>query len=241
MIDTSRQREPRLYSETREEASDVSSEPPRAVVGRPFSFSRWAVIALSIMVLLFVGGAIASLVLGPGGSMPSSDAITPVAPSPAAAVAGPNNSAGYKSQAIGDWFLVCAEPPAISSCIAQQQLIDASKSVIFTWSLQRDSNGVLHTLWHIPPDAEPSRGFIIDAGDGRPRPVRFGACDDQGCSIAGILAPDFVDTLQRASTIVAAYVSSSTGKAIRIPLSSRGLPDVLLRLTPPPLPDNAAR
>lgn len=133
---------------------------------------------------------------------------TPAALTSSGATATPTNS--IRSYAFGDWFLVCAAPPAERSCIAQQQITDSSETVFFTWSLQFDAKGVLRSLWQTPADIRTESGFIIDAGDGKPRPVRFSPCDSNGCTVRGVLAPEFLKTLEASPHIVAAYVSAAS-------------------------------
>lgn len=251
MAGTSRRHEPQLYGRGRPpgelEAEEPVGERPVRLGRRVSGVLKIAIVALSMVLLLLVGGVIASFVLGPVPSktvpQPGIPAAPDVAATPDAATtteiatlgspapAAPN-PVRYKSESVGDWFLVCGEAPERPNCFAQQQIMDASQKVIFTWSLLLDSSGTIRTLWRTPADVESQRGFIIDAGDGKPRPVTFESCDAQGCSVRGVLAPEFVKALEAAPRIVAAYVSSKTGSPVRIALSGRGLSDVLQKLSP---------
>jgi len=229
MAEVSRHSEPQIYPEDEPPDPSEQAPGPRGTRSKPRRQAprllKIVVAVLGMVLLLLIGGLIARVVLGPPPTQPVATSAVPAAKAPT-----PAALPRFKSEPFGDWFLVCTEPPAARSCIAQQQVMDSAKAVVFTWSMQLDEKGLLRTLWRIPPDAQPQRGFIIDAGDGKPRPVNFTGCDDKDCSVAGVLAPEFLKSLEGAKAVIAAYVSSKTNKPVRISLSSRGLSDVLAEL-----------
>jgi invasion protein IalB len=146
---------------------------------------------------------------------------TPQQAEPAAPVAAPT------ARTVGSWTLVCpgANVPR-ADCALVQRLVDADKRPLVVWSVTRDTDGTVRTMWQTPTNVDRQRGLVLDVGDGRPRTVPFAACAEQYCVVRGILAPAYLATLAAAPRVTVA-VSDTVGNAATHAFALAGLADGL--------------
>ena len=161
-------------------------------------------------------------------SFPMPWATQPAAASPeAAAEKGPAPPAVtvLRGQPIGDWIFNCGMNPQTSrkQCTIAQQLTDKkTQSVVFAWLIGDDGQGNLVAVWQTPTGVLVNRGVVIDVGTEKPIAVPFTSCISGRCEAVANLAPDFVNTLMRA-TKATATVYTVTGEGLTFSLSVDGL------------------
>lgn len=130
-----------------------------------------------------------------------------------------------RGQPIGDWTFNCGTNPQTSrkQCTIAQQLTDeTSKSVVFAWLIGNDGNGNLIAIWQTPTGVMVNRGVVIDVGTDKPIAVPFTSCIAGHCEAIANLAPDFIETLAKA-TSARATVYTVAGKGLTFNLSVNGL------------------
>jgi len=161
-------------------------------------------------------------------SFPMPWATQPAAASPeAVAEKGPTPPAVtvLRGQPIGDWIFNCGMNPQTSrkQCTIAQQLTDKkTQSVVFAWLIGDDGQGNLVAVWQTPTGVLVNRGVVIDVGTEKPIAVPFTSCISGRCEAVANLAPDFVNTLMRA-TKATATVYTVTGEGLTFSLSVDGL------------------
>lgn len=134
-----------------------------------------------------------------------------------------------KGQPIGDWTLTCGVHPQTSrkQCTIGQQLTDKrTQSVVFAWLIGDDGNGNLVAVWQTPTGVLVNRGLVVDVGIQRPIAVPYTACITGRCEAVANLAPDFVDTLARA-TKATATITTVDGEDMSFALSVKGLAEAI--------------
>lgn len=145
--------------------------------------------------------------------------------------ADPAGASFQKVQDFDDWALLCpTSSPSDITCFIRQQLVSASGSVVFAWSIQKDAKGVLHSVWQTPTGVMLTKGMLMDVGDGKAEGVPFSSCSGHFCNVRAVLAPDYLKKLEDAKSIQAVVASDPDGKAVPFPLSSRGLSAALSAL-----------
>ena len=161
-------------------------------------------------------------------SFPMPWATQPAAASPeAVAEKGPAPPAVtvLRGQPIGDWIFNCGMNPQTSrkQCTIAQQLTDKkTQSVVFAWLIGDDGQGNLVAVWQTPTGVLVNRGVVIDVGTEKPIAVPFTSCISGRCEAVANLAPDFVNTLMRA-TKATATVYTVRGEGLTFSLSVDGL------------------
>jgi invasion protein IalB len=130
-----------------------------------------------------------------------------------------------KGQPIGDWLFNCGTNPqtAKKQCTIAQQLTDKrTQSVVFAWLIGDDGQGNLVAVWQTPTGVLVNRGVILDVGTDRPIAVPFTSCISGHCEAIASLAPDFIETLSKA-TKATATVFTVAGEGLTFSLSVNGL------------------
>ena len=130
-----------------------------------------------------------------------------------------------RGQPIGDWIFNCGMNPQTSKkqCTIAQQLTDEkSKSVVFAWLIGNDGAGNLVAVWQTPTGVLVNRGVVIDVGTEKPIAVPFTSCIAGHCEAIANLAPDFIQTLIKA-TSATATVYTVAGQGLTFNLSVQGL------------------
>lgn len=154
----------------------------------------------------------------------------PAAASPEAQVASAPPAVTFlKGQPIGDWVVNCGTNPqtAKRQCTIAQQLTDKrTQSVVFTWLIGDDGAGNLVGVWQTPTGVLLNRGVVVDIGNDKPIAVPFTSCAPGQCEAIANLAPDFVDTLTKA-TRATATVFTMEGDGLTFALSVNGLAQAL--------------
>ena len=216
---------------------------------------------LAILLPLAAGGVAAYFVFGRDHGTPAPAAPTPVAaasseaphaavpaPAPVANAAAPADAGASdapsspatadaqqpaKVATIGAWTLLC--PPGKTggqACYLQQLAKSADgNSVMLAWSIRVDDKGV-HALWQTPLGVTTSQGLVFDLGDGRPRQLPFSGCA-KSCVVQALFAPDYLASVEAATSIAVALQFGGAAQAARLPLSSAGLAEGLGRLSGP--------
>ncbi|MEJ0013148.1 MAG: invasion associated locus B family protein [Bauldia sp.] len=155
---------------------------------------------------------------------------SPAAASPDAAIASADKPPQppvtvLKGQPIGDWVLNCGVNPQTikKQCTISQQLTDEkSKSVVFAWLIGNDGSGNLVAIWQTPIGILVNRGVVVNLGEEKPVSVPFTSCVTGHCEAVANLAPDFIQTLARA-TSATATVYTVAGQGLTFKLSVNGL------------------
>jgi invasion protein IalB len=206
---------------------------PRRKPGRARTWTAALTIAALIIAGLAVGLYFYLSTSGKPGPATVAVVSTPAAtpgqqPSPSVAAPTPVK---MQTQTFGDWIVGC---PADQSgpCTAQQRLVSSSGQAALVWSMQRDAKGVLHALWLLPTGIVLTRGMTLDVGDGKPSAIPFSSCDARGCYARAVIAADYLQKLEAATTLTASVVIEATGKSFSFTLSPRGLSDAVASLTP---------
>ena len=140
-----------------------------------------------------------------------------VTPPPAVTVLG--------GRPIGDWVFSCGLNPQTSrkQCTIAQQLTDQkSRSVIFAWLIGNDGEGNLVAVWQTPTGVLVNRGVVIDVGTAKTIAVPYTSCITGHCEAIANLAPDFIESLTRA-TKATATVFTVAGQGLTFNLSVNGL------------------
>jgi invasion protein IalB len=130
-----------------------------------------------------------------------------------------------RGQPIGDWIFNCGMNPQTSrkQCTIAQQLTDEkSKSVVFAWLIGNDGSGNLVAIWQTPTGVLVNRGVVINVGAEKPVAVPFTSCITGHCEAIANLAPDFIETLVKA-TGATATVYTVGGQGLTFKLSVNGL------------------
>ena len=130
-----------------------------------------------------------------------------------------------QGQPIGDWIFNCGMNPQTSrkQCTIAQQLTDKkTQSVVFAWLIGNDGQGNLVAVWQTPTGVLVNRGVVIDVGTDKPIAVPYTSCITGHCEAIANLAPDFIDTLTKA-TKATATVYTVTGEGLTFSLSVNGL------------------
>ncbi len=130
-----------------------------------------------------------------------------------------------RGQPIGDWVFNCGLNPQTSKkqCTIAQQLTDEkSKSVVFAWLIGNDGNGNLLAIWQTPTGVLVNRGVVVDLGADKPVAVPFTSCITGRCEAIANLAPEFVDSLVKATSATATVVAVN-GQSLTFNLSVNGL------------------
>jgi invasion protein IalB len=136
---------------------------------------------------------------------------------------------GLQGQPIGDWTFNCGTNPQTSrkQCTIAQQLTDKrTQSVVFSWLIGDDGQGNLVAVWQTPTGILVNRGVVVDVGIERPIAVPFTSCITGRCEAVANLAPDFVDTLAKA-TKATATVFTLGGEGLTFSLSVNGLAEAI--------------
>jgi invasion protein IalB len=126
---------------------------------------------------------------------------------------------------IGDWMFNCGVNPQTTrqQCTITQQLTDKrTQSVVFTWLIGDDASGNLISVWQTPTGVLLGRGVVVDVGNDKPIAVPFTSCAAGQCEAIANLAPDFVDTLTKA-TKATATVFAVNGSGLTFSVSVDGL------------------
>jgi invasion protein IalB len=134
-----------------------------------------------------------------------------------------------QGQPIGDWTFNCGLNPQTSrkQCTIAQQLTDKrTQSVVFAWLIGDDGDGNLVAVWQTPTGIRVDRGLVVDVGTRQPIAVPFTACITGRCEAVANLAPDFVDTLAKATRAMAT-VYSVAGEPLYFSLSVNGLAEAI--------------
>jgi invasion protein IalB len=140
-----------------------------------------------------------------------------------------------KNQTFGDWIYTCvkAQPDAKEQCSIVQQLSETStKAPLFLWRIMAGDKGALVGEWQTRTGIMVDRGLTLDAGTEKPIVIPFQLCTPTGCQAVANLAPDFVDSLSKA-TKASATVFPIGAKGIQLTLSVKGLSDALAALKQP--------
>lgn len=130
-----------------------------------------------------------------------------------------------RGQPIGDWIFNCGMNPQTSKkqCTIAQQLTDEkTKSVVFAWLIGNDGAGNLVAVWQTPTGVLVNRGVVIDVGTEKPIAVPYTSCIAGHCEAIANLAPDFIETLVKA-TGATATVYTLAGQSLTFKLSVQGL------------------
>jgi invasion protein IalB len=130
-----------------------------------------------------------------------------------------------QGQPIGDWVYNCGLNPQTSrkQCTIAQQLTDKeTKSVVFAWLIGNDGEGNLVAVWQTPTGVLINRGVVINVGAKEPIAVPYTSCITGHCEAIASLAPDFIDTLVKA-TSATATVYTVGGQGLTFNLSVNGL------------------
>ncbi len=130
-----------------------------------------------------------------------------------------------RGQPIGDWVFNCGMNPQTSrkQCTIAQQLTDEkSKSVVFAWLIGNDGSGNLVAIWQTPTGVLVNRGVVVNVGAEKPVAVPFTSCITGHCEAIANLAPDFIQTLAKA-TSATATVYTVEGQGLTFNLSVNGL------------------
>jgi invasion protein IalB len=142
-----------------------------------------------------------------------------------------------KNQTFGDWIYTCVkakEADTTAQCSIVQQLSDSStKAPLFLWRIVAGDKGALVAEWQTRTGIMVDRGITLDAGTEKPIIIPFQLCTPTGCQAVANLAPDFIDSLTKA-TKASATVFPIGQKGIQLTLSVKGLPDALAALKQPP-------
>ncbi len=228
---------------------DVDDRPrTRRKSGRGVVRLLWALIALLVVVgigigVSFVTGAIS--IAQPAATQVPTPTLRPTpAPAQAAGPAPADTAAApapkpvvTKTQAYGDWIYSCVKQQATdpaAQCSIVQQLSDAqSKAPLFLWRIVAADKGALVGEWQTRTGIMVDRGITLDAGTEKPIVIPFQLCTPTGCQAVANLAPDFIETLGKA-TKASATVFPIGQQAIQLILSVKGLPDALAALKVPP-------
>lgn len=134
-----------------------------------------------------------------------------------------------RGQPIGDWTFNCGPHPQTSrkQCTIAQQLTDKrTQSVVFAWLIGDDGDGNLVAVWQTPTGILVNRGVVVDVGIERPIAVPFTSCITGHCEAVANLAPDFIDTLTKA-TKATATVFTLAGESLTFSLSVNGLAEAI--------------
>ena len=149
-----------------------------------------------------------------------------------AAAPQPAATAQLTTERFDSWFVICpVDTPNSPDCFMQQQLRSAkSDALVFVWALRRDDKGVIRAVWQAPPGLDTTKGMVLDAGDGTPRPVPIAGCDAKSCLVRGVLAPAYLTTLSAATRVTATIVMQADGRALRYGFDPKGMAAALARL-----------
>lgn len=190
--------------------------------------------AAVLVVAVGCGAAFWSWQSGAAAPAPASAGMA-AASQPAASVSPPvipATVAALTTRRVGDWAVICpADAAGQAGCFVQQQLRDGEKHLVLVWTLRKDASGV-HALWEVPADIVQDRGLIVDLGDSKPKGLRFSGCNAQVCAANALLAPDYLRTLEAASSVTAAVSAPGKAEPVRFPLSAKGLSEALGMLSP---------
>lgn len=183
----------------------------------------------------------------PAPSTAAPSAAAPTEPAPAADAASaqpepqsPAPATKLSAERFGGWFVVCPEgQPNAPTCFVQQQLHSAqSNALVFLWIMRRDEQGVIHSVWQTPPGLDGARGMLLAADDGTPQQVPIADCQPNACTVRGVFASAYLDTLASASRITATITMQADGRALRYAFDPNGMKTALDRLAGlvPPAP-----
>ena len=158
--------------------------------------------------------------------MPWASSPAAASPEPAADKQAPQPAVTVlRGQPIGDWIFNCGMNPQTSKkqCTIAQQLTDEkSKSVVFAWLIGNDGSGNLVAIWQTPTGVLVNHGVVVDVGAEKPIAVPYTSCIAGHCEAIANLAPDFIETLVKA-TSASATVYTVGGQGLTFKLSVNGL------------------
>jgi invasion protein IalB len=85
-----------------------------------------------------------------------------------------------------------------------------------------DGNGNLIAIWQTPTGVLVNRGVVVDVGAPQPISVPYTSCIPGHCEAIANLAPDFIETLVKA-TSATATIYTVAGQGLTFNLSVNGL------------------
>ena len=136
------------------------------------------------------------------------------------------------SKSIGDWLFSCVTVADKKQCSITQRMVNKStNAVVFAWTIARDTNGNLVSIWDTPTGVLVNQGVAIDVGGDKPLLIPYRACTAQQCQAAANLAPPFVKELTSVPKATATIVSIA-GKAVTFNFSLNGFSEALAALQP---------
>ncbi|MCP4384591.1 MAG: hypothetical protein GY798_24790, partial [Hyphomicrobiales bacterium] len=116
-------------------------------------------------------------------------------------------------------------------CALSQRLTqNETGTVVFVWTIARDPEGKIVSIWEMPTGLLVDQGVAIDIGAEKPLVIPYRACDPRQCQAAANLGEPFVKELVAAEKVSVSVVATN-GQRVAFSLSVKGLEEALAALS----------